>query len=165
MPDRAVVDERQEAYETVKRHLKEVMAYNDVGAESLYGEATYADPDEVMAWEQVLRELEPPDRAVVECETCDGDGIVYAGDLMVGCEEYMTERPCPACRGPRAMSAISEDGQWLVVIEELDGVDQWCKYRHAGSWSPISWLFQSSIPDTGQDANDVLRELMEGRQP
>jgi hypothetical protein len=125
MPDRAVVDERQEAYEIVERHLRNVKAWNDVGAESVYGEATYADPNEVMDWEQVLRELEPPDRALV---------------------------------------AISEDRQWLVVLEDVfSNGGAWVIYRDAEDDVKRPWVLEAWRDDTGQSAKSVLAGWLEGR--
>lgn len=131
MPDRAVVDERQEAYETVERHLKSVMAVNDIGAASLYGEPTYADPDEVMQWEQVLRELEPSDRALV---------------------------------------ALSEDRQWLVVLEpeRWSGFGVYRREWMSGTFATSGYWHwvrakRGYAEDTGQGADDVLAAWLEGR--
>lgn len=69
----------------------------------------------------------------------------------------------------RALVAISADWQWLVVLEhnKQDAVhkERWQVYhyrRHPSSFvNP--WHWSSSKGDTGQSAEDVLREFLGGR--
>lgn len=102
-----------------------------------------------------------PDRAVVESCNCF-EGLVFEKRHGMSFRNY-----CPCEKGearrdmehppkPRALCAISEDRQWLVV---LSTVDTWKVLRRRFMGYEIEW----SIEDTGQSAEDVLREFMEGR--
>jgi hypothetical protein len=78
-----------------------------------------------MQWEQVLRELEPPDRALV---------------------------------------AISEDRQWLVVLEDVfSNGGAWVIYRDAEDDVKRPWVLEAWRDDTGQSAESVLAGWLEGR--
>ena len=57
----------------------------------------------------------------------------------------------------RAVVAISEDRQWLVVHHL--GTGRWIVY------DICHWGYQeyTTADDTGQDAHEVLREFLEGR--
>ena len=57
----------------------------------------------------------------------------------------------------RAVVAISEDRQWLVVHHL--GTGRWIVY------DVCHWGYQeyTTVVDTGQDAHEVLREFLEGR--
>lgn len=55
----------------------------------------------------------------------------------------------------RALVALSEDRQWLVVLDH----QRWSLLeRDWGSYHLIT-----TFEDTGQDAHEVLREFLEGR--
>lgn len=117
-----------------------------------------------------------PDRAVVDdrpipgpgCDHCEG-GLV----LVVG-RDKIWEETCPRCGPksipwsyaapidaglpepqPRAIVALSEDRQWLVVlfpnVHKLR--DMWAILR-------CKW---DTVADTGQDAHAVLAEWMAGQ--
>ena len=66
---------------------------------------------------------------------------------------------------PRALVALSEDRQWLVVLEpDIEGHPEatsafgvWKRDIRAG------WVLQAAIIDTGQDAHAVLAEWMAGQ--
>lgn len=100
---------------------------------------------------------EPTPRAVVDetpCSWCGGDGYV-TGSM-----------PCPECTSkPRTLVAISEDRQWLVVLEpELEDK------RATSVFSIWQWdvrdghILKRAVMDTGQSAEDVLREWAEGQK-
>lgn len=58
----------------------------------------------------------------------------------------------------RAVVAISEDGQWLVVLIE----NYWLLYRgdaHRDGWA--DWGYAEE--DTGQSADDVLAAFLESQ--
>ena len=71
------------------------------------------------------------------------------------CTVEMTQR--------RALVALSEDRQWLVVLEpDIEGHPEatsafgvWKRDIRAG------WVLQAAIIDTGQDAHDVLNEFLD----
>lgn len=58
---------------------------------------------------------------------------------------------------PRALVALSEDRQWLVVLR--DGY--WTMYQHAGYVD--DYQMWADLSDTGQDAQDVLAQFLERR--
>ena len=63
---------------------------------------------------------------------------------------------------PRALCAVSEDRQWLVVLEKIVRTLRWCIYRyHEGRRDP--WKWHGDRLDTGQDAHEVLRAFLAGR--
>ena len=125
-----------------------------------------------------------PDRAVVDdrpipgpgCDHCEG-GLI----LVVG-RDKIWEETCPRCGPksipwsyaapidaglpepqPRAIVALSEDRQWLVVLFMLT--------EDSASWSIcqltddflMPYRLKENIPDTGQDAHAVLTQFLEGR--
>ena len=61
----------------------------------------------------------------------------------------------------RAVVAVSDDRQWLVVLtpEGRWSLAGW-GLNHSGHHM---WVTVRDIEDTGQDAHEVLREWMEGR--
>lgn len=80
---------------------------------------------------------------------------------------------------PRAVVAISEDRQWLVVLNPEPfgwGEDQQSLWWSTYHWDSESMLWAYEYPpgdrrvtsrgirDTGQDAHEVLREFLEGRE-
>lgn len=93
------------------------------------------------------------DRAVVDevpCAWCSGDGYV-TGSM-----------PCPECTPtPRALVALSEDRQWLVVLMPEFAMFPWVLYRRA--YEIDHWVPETHFRDTGQDAHEVLAEWLEGR--
>ena len=122
-----------------------------------------------------------PDRAVVDdrpipgpgCDHCEG-GLI----LVVG-RDKIWEETCPRCGPksipwsyaapidaglpepqPRAIVALSEDRQWLVKADhpEVVSAPSFSIYEAMkdGSLRTAKW-----VPDTGQDAQDVLREFLE----
>ena len=124
-----------------------------------------------------------PDRAVVDdrpipgpgCDHCEG-GLV----LVVG-RDKIWEETCPRCGPksipwsyaapidaglpepqPRAIVALSEDRQWLVVHTSgrAVGFDIYERWENADTfgYAPCNW-----VPDTGQDAHAVLAEWMAGQ--
>jgi len=65
---------------------------------------------------------------------------------------------------PRDLVALSDDRQWLVILEDIGAwavrVRDKDSYRLPyGVTDKCEW-----ITDTGQDANEVLREWLEGRE-
>lgn len=104
-----------------------------------------------------------PDRAVV------GDKNNWSGCYMCPhCDEIQI-KTCQQCgelidfAKPRALVAISEDRQWLVVLEEIG----WWRLRRRDddehfvtheTGIPGGWIY-----DTGQRAEDVLA-VVEGRR-
>lgn len=84
-----------------------------------------------------------------DCAWCGGDGFV-TGSMA-----------CPECTPtPRAVVAISEDRQWLVVFgvpyRKLWGV---YLFDSAGAGAD----FIKEIDDYGQDAHDVLATFLRER--
>lgn len=63
------------------------------------------------------------------------------------------------CPQPRATCARSEDRQWLVVLQEEDGACGWRIMRRR--WG--GYDIEACKKDTGQDANEVLAQFLEGR--
>ena len=123
-----------------------------------------------------------PDRAVVDdrpipgpgCDHCEG-GLV----LVVG-RDKIWEETCPRCGPksipwsyaapidaglpdpqPRALVALSEDQQWLVVKPRVgSGFEaNFAVYQIA----PDAYRLEDYIPDTGQDAHEVLAAWLEGQ--
>jgi hypothetical protein len=58
----------------------------------------------------------------------------------------------------RAVVALSEDRQWLVVLRPAGDwmVHHWIELNQ-------SWYARQFIPDTGQSADEVLDAWLEGR--
>lgn len=99
--------------------------------------------------------MHTPERAVVDdvpCAWCGGDGYV-TGSM-----------DCPECTTkPRAVVAISEDQQWLVVLEPPGWGEKWTFLRWADDMG-IFWLSDApDVPDTGQSADEVLASFLEVR--
>lgn len=97
-----------------------------------------------------------PDRAVVDevpCAWCGGDGYV-TGSM-----------PCPECTPtPRALVALSEDGQWLVVTTIGVSEAVWIAMQQIGSGMTMRYEFRFILADdTGQDAHAVLAAFLAGR--
>ncbi len=73
---------------------------------------------------------------------------------------------CDTCRtaieeppARRALVAISEDRQWLVVLDAKDGWEVWRRTND------VSYRHHDYLgPDTGQSAEDVLASWLEGRE-
>ena len=124
-----------------------------------------------------------PDRAVVDdrpipgpgCDHCEG-GLV----LVVG-RDKSWEETCPRCGPksipwsyaapidaglpepqPRALVALSEDRQWLVVLD-VKNVWNVMEKRYGQATHGFWWKSVQDIRDTGQDAHAVLAEWMEGQ--
>ena len=97
-----------------------------------------------------------PDRAV--CKEDDCGSTVYAVDW---CWEHYRINRLGGVSKPRAVVALSDDRQWLVVLTpqgHWDVLGQgYAYYRNS------VWVSLNSSADTGQDAHEVLREWMEGR--
>lgn len=73
---------------------------------------------------------------------------------------------CPQCAEynvPRPLEATSDDRQWLAVLDpnpvEINGkrLVWWTVYH----WEDTSWDEIGCEPDTGQSAEDVVREWQE----
>lgn len=110
------------------------------------------------------------DRAVVQGKQCFGTGVIKhaARDLS-----HVKEAPCGTCGGsdheprPRAIVAVSEDRQWLVVLEPAGysaGYSDWfVRYRlnAYGCWAPDSDAHvPCCVQDIGQDAHEVLAAFL-----
>ena len=94
------------------------------------------------------------------CPRC-GDDMVRNGEGPWFCEHHHPELA-------RALVALSEDRQWLVVLEHNEHgavhKERWHVYHyHPHFVNP--WHWSSSRDDTGQSADEVLRDWMEGRNP
>ncbi len=102
-----------------------------------------------------------PDRAVVDGQCCESPKLhSWIND------EDETQIYCRNCNQifphePRAVVAISEDRQWLVVPQASD-ID-WFLVMELDR-DRTGYHEYDSIPDTGQDAHEVLAAWMEGRQ-
>jgi hypothetical protein len=65
---------------------------------------------------------------------------------------------------PRALVAISEDRQWLVVLEDVfSNGGAWVIYRDAEDDVKRPWVLEAWRDDTGQSAESVLAGWLEGR--
>lgn len=90
----------------------------------------------------------------INSSNCSMDGV-FEDDLEAAKSVLETTQP-------RALVALSEDRQWLVV---LDCHGRWSimgkRFGQAahGFW----WTGVVDIEDTGQSAHEVLREFLEGR--
>lgn len=65
---------------------------------------------------------------------------------------------------PRALVALSEDRQWLVVLDpEPEDWDEmhFNLFHFSRRW--WTWEHELLINDTGQDAHEVLEKFLEGR--
>lgn len=108
-----------------------------------------------------------PDRAVVICPNCEGEKTVLLDRPPV-----VLDVPCPDCEGkgwqpqPRAIVALSEDRQWLVVLDAEDGETHDGPQRF---WTIFEldvengYLYEDNVVDTGQDAQAVLDAWLAGR--
>ena len=64
---------------------------------------------------------------------------------------------------PRAIVALSEDRQWLVVLNPSDRVSPvWFIYKWCHA-CPRAWTYETWRENTGQDAHDVLAAWLDGR--
>lgn len=102
-----------------------------------------------------------PDRTAVDdklnpscaCRGCDGS-----------CEEYeslMDRLSDPPVPPPRALVALSEDRRVMATLNPAGTL--WVVARWRDDWA--YWARQyPSIPDTGQDAADVLRAFLRERE-
>ena len=80
---------------------------------------------------------------------------------------------CPSCANcgvaivnqPRALVALSEDRQWLVIqAKTVDGRSKWRFWKRDRQC--LSYSLDTSIryvEDTGQDAHEVLREFLDSK--
>lgn len=96
-----------------------------------------------------------PDRAVVDfvaewIENQDLSCVDTSEELAYNWRGDMQRLPAP-----RALVAISADWQWLVVLEG----EVWVLFRR-GFGSNRNYYESDTEPDTGQSADDVLREWM-----
>ena len=62
----------------------------------------------------------------------------------------------------RALVALSEDRQWLVVLD-VKNVWNVMEKRYGQAAHGFWWKSVQDIPDTGQDAHEVLAAFLEGR--
>lgn len=61
----------------------------------------------------------------------------------------------------RSIVAISEDRQWLVTPDPA-GYSLWFVFRWEETARDVGWMVQDKmIEDTGQSADEVLREFLE----
>lgn len=115
-----------------------------------------------------------PDRAVVDERTAYiagyeagfGDRYYEHSEPEASYSEWVSAaRPeIPRDPQPRAIVAISEDRQWLVVLDpEPEDWDEmhFNLFHFSRRW--WTWEHELLINDTGQSAHEVLREWMEGR--
>lgn len=78
--------------------------------------------------------------------------------------------PPPASREvsqPRALCALSEDRQWLVVLAPEPWAGQTKLHWHVVHWESSEdgfWEQDHFWEDRGQDAHEVLRAFLEGRE-
>lgn len=63
---------------------------------------------------------------------------------------------------PRAIVALSEDRQWLVVLKQSRWFALWDR-EYALLMVPQYEVFERVADDTGQDAHDVLAAWLDGR--
>ena len=112
-----------------------------------------------------------PDRAVVDerSEPCpqrvgvDGSWHHWSAPIP----DTGGERACLDCGKvqqpqPRALVALSEDRQWLVVLD-VHGVWNVMGKRFGQATHGFWWKSEGDIEDTGQDAHEVLAAFLEGR--
>lgn len=107
------------------------------------------------------------DRAVVDdpCPFCGKDRVhdIYDGDRRVRCLScnifWYPDDPEPE---PRALVALSEDRQWLAVLD-VKNVWNVMEKRYGQATHGFWWKSVQDIRDTGQDAQDVLAAFLEGR--
>lgn len=174
MPDRAVVDEK-----AVRAALQKAW---DTGCDGCGGMMVMRADIGDMRCQQcgrtgddIERELRAdalsPDRAVADRRT-------YCQDLLDDLSGIEGARAAAARNRarrciketepqPRAIVALSEDRQWLCV---LDKESRWALTDDI-LWSIYGWdtneslyLFVKNTQDTGQDAHEVLRAWLEGRE-
>lgn len=126
-----------------------------------------------------------PDRAVVElaCQNCGTHLNVHSGVDIVRCPQcrvrFHADDLSPwGCHAgdndeapqPRAMSAVSEDRQWLVVLQEGTLESVWYVFRSkhvvagTGRVSYGPYEYYALADDTGQDAHEVLRDWLAGQK-
>ena len=102
------------------------------------------------------------------CEMCGCDACILTwipSDQLparfVGSPGEWLCQCCDPEPQPRAIVALSEDRQWLVVLFMLT--------EDSASWSIcqltddflMPYRLKENIPDTGQDAHDVLNEFLD----
>lgn len=64
----------------------------------------------------------------------------------------------------RAVVAVSDDRQWLVVRESKNTGAHWFEVlRRVNTEEHYGYLYHDWRRDTGQDAHEVLREFLEGQ--
>lgn len=131
-----------------------------------------------------------PDRAVVDerkvmCRECGGwfptnEARAYCV-VRDGGDEYPGTVLCEMCLGdveldddvervieeadegaPRALVALSEDRQWLVMLDVAGDASEWTvRRKHLDDYVPAHFAFRM---DTGQDANEVLADFLREAQ-
>lgn len=118
-----------------------------------------------------------PDRAVVDDDELTAEEErsmqIYTPKALLDQldeEEYEAAVERYKASLPRAVVAISEDRQWLVVLDPEGFTGWFVRYRinAYGHWVPdknpllpSSWC--DIVEDTGQSADEVLREWEEER--
>lgn len=62
---------------------------------------------------------------------------------------------------PRAVVAIGQDRQWLVVLEPEPSDQVWLVLRWTTEWDGDWYNTQKTSRDTGQEAHEVLAPRLE----
>ena len=98
---------------------------------------------------------EPPEVTIRRMR--DADVLAMGAALEEQAENDQEPVQSPACTPtPRALVALSEDRQWLVVLSDATN-NPWSVYRHSPGDTYLLWACK---PDTGQGADAVLADWL-----
>lgn len=157
VPDRAVVEKKPEAW--LAELYPGMKILDPDGWRNPIGKP-WSMPISREEFEQRLAyctvEMQPQPRAVVDEHLSAATIALQAARLHIdaGIAELGDQ--------PRAIVALSEDRQWLVMLRPDSDPGMWLAYRLL----PLTLELipqRPAIPDTGQDAHKVLAAWMEGR--
>lgn len=151
MPDRAVVDRRSPAL------LGAALEITD-RYQGPVGVGSYVRKD--------MQEIARYIRAALQPQTIEpSSAVVGEGVQWVKCSACGAERLKPVEPQPRALVALSDDGQWLVTKAPDSTWNPSYQPRFAVlEWRGVEWRLLRWVDDTGQDANEVLATFLEGQK-